>query len=100
MGIQNAAARALGVPDLTTTVLTLTITGIAADSRAAGGAGSKVGRRLVSAAGMFAGALIGTLISVHSHGALVLLTAVVLLAIADVGALRLRNSSRPWIGAL
>jgi hypothetical protein len=49
---------------------------------------------------MFAGALIGTLISVHSHGALVLLTAVVLLAIADVGAVRLRNSTRPWIGAL
>jgi uncharacterized membrane protein YoaK (UPF0700 family) len=32
MGIQNAAARAIAVPDLTTTVLTLTITGVAADS--------------------------------------------------------------------
>jgi hypothetical protein len=32
MGIQNAAARKIAVPDLTTTVLTLTITGIAADS--------------------------------------------------------------------
>ena len=31
MGVQNAAARKLAVPDLTTTVLTLTITGIAAD---------------------------------------------------------------------
>jgi uncharacterized membrane protein YoaK (UPF0700 family) len=37
MGVQNATARALAVPDLTTTVLTLTITGVAADSRLAGG---------------------------------------------------------------
>jgi hypothetical protein len=34
MGIQNATARRLAVPDLTTTVLTLTLTGIAADSPA------------------------------------------------------------------
>lgn len=41
MGIQNAAARRLAVPDLTTTVLTLTLTGIASDSRLAGGARSR-----------------------------------------------------------
>jgi uncharacterized membrane protein YoaK (UPF0700 family) len=52
----------LAVPDLTTTVLTLTITGISADSKAAGGAGSKIGRRLVSIASMFVGALIGVLL--------------------------------------
>jgi uncharacterized membrane protein YoaK (UPF0700 family) len=48
MGIQNAGARRLAVPDLTTTVLTLTITGIAADSAIAGGKGSIAGRRLTS----------------------------------------------------
>ena len=37
MGIQNATARRLAVTDLTTTVLTLTLTGIAADSKLAGG---------------------------------------------------------------
>jgi uncharacterized membrane protein YoaK (UPF0700 family) len=42
MGVRNATVRKLGVPDLTTTVLTLTITGLAADSRLAGG--SSVGR--------------------------------------------------------
>jgi len=41
MGVQNAAARALAVPDLTTTVLTLAITGTAADSRLAGGPGRR-----------------------------------------------------------
>ncbi|MDQ2956936.1 MAG: DUF1275 domain-containing protein, partial [Actinomycetota bacterium] len=37
MGIQNSTVRALGAPDLTTTVLTLTITGLSADSSLAGG---------------------------------------------------------------
>ncbi len=59
MGIQNATARKLAVPDLTTTVLTLTITGVAADSSIAGGSGSVAGRRLVAVAAMFVGALTG-----------------------------------------
>jgi hypothetical protein len=45
MGAQNATARRLAVPDLTTIVLTLTITGIAADSALVGGTGAKAGRR-------------------------------------------------------
>jgi uncharacterized membrane protein YoaK (UPF0700 family) len=39
MGVQNAAATKLAVADLTTTVLTRTLTGLAAESRAAGGPG-------------------------------------------------------------
>ncbi len=35
LGLQNAVVRRLAVPDLTTTVLTMTLTGIAADVRAA-----------------------------------------------------------------
>jgi uncharacterized membrane protein YoaK (UPF0700 family) len=62
MGIQNASARTLAVPDLTTTVLTLTLTGIAADSSLAGGSGSKAGRRLVPIATMLAGALLGAVL--------------------------------------
>ena len=37
MGVRNATVRRLAVPDLTTTVLTMTLTGLAADSRLAGG---------------------------------------------------------------
>jgi uncharacterized membrane protein YoaK (UPF0700 family) len=66
MGLQNAAARKLGVPDLTTTVLTLTITGIAADSKLAGGPGSKAGRRLVAVATMLVGAIIGAALVLHA----------------------------------
>ncbi|HSF14566.1 MAG TPA: YoaK family protein [Vicinamibacteria bacterium] len=59
MGIRNATARKLAVPDLTTTVLTLTVTGIAADSRLAGGDNSGFGRRSAAAALMLAGAAVG-----------------------------------------
>jgi uncharacterized membrane protein YoaK (UPF0700 family) len=38
IGVQNASIRKLAVPDLTTTVLTMTVTGIGADS-APGGKG-------------------------------------------------------------
>jgi hypothetical protein len=43
MGLRNAVVRKLAVPDLTTTVLTLTITGLAADSALAGGGGGPHG---------------------------------------------------------
>jgi uncharacterized membrane protein YoaK (UPF0700 family) len=47
MGLRNAVVRKLGVPDLTTTVLTLTITGLAADSRLAGGGGGRSKTRVL-----------------------------------------------------
>jgi uncharacterized membrane protein YoaK (UPF0700 family) len=59
MGIQNSTARKLAVPDLTTTVLTLTITGMFADAPLVGGAGSRVTRRTASAGAVFLGAAIG-----------------------------------------
>lgn len=96
-GTQNAAARKLAVPDLTTTVLTLTITGIFADGRLAGGAGSKVGRRLLSALAMFLGGLVGALLVLHASAALALAVAsIVLLAVAATAAARSRTD-RPWI---
>jgi hypothetical protein len=48
LGIQNSTVRHLGAPDLTTTVLTLTLTGLIADSALAGGPGAKPHRRLGS----------------------------------------------------
>jgi uncharacterized membrane protein YoaK (UPF0700 family) len=50
LGVQNSTVRHLGAPDLTTTVLTLTLTGLAADSTLAGGPGAKPHRRLGSVA--------------------------------------------------
>jgi uncharacterized membrane protein YoaK (UPF0700 family) len=96
MGAQNAAARRLAVPDLTTTVLTLTLTGIAADSRLAGGADSKIGRRLLSALSMFLGALVGGLIALHGHAALPLLLAGGLLVLATAALTTQSRSTLPW----
>jgi hypothetical protein len=56
MGAQNRTARKLAVPDLTTTVLTMTLTGLAADAALAGGRGSKLGRRALSVTAMLLGA--------------------------------------------
>lgn len=62
MGFRNATIRQLKVPDLTTTVLTLTLTGIAADSRIAGGRSPNLRRRLAAVAAILAGAWIGALL--------------------------------------
>ncbi|MBN9658084.1 MAG: DUF1275 domain-containing protein [Acidobacteria bacterium] len=62
MGLRNATVRRLAVPDLTTTVLTLTLTGIAADSSLAGGGNLRITRRLASVGLMFAGAAAGALL--------------------------------------
>jgi hypothetical protein len=55
MGIQNAAARKLAVPDLTTTVLTMTLTGIGADSRSGRPGHVTLARRVLVVATMLAG---------------------------------------------
>ncbi|MEU9449068.1 YoaK family protein [Streptomyces sp. NPDC048277] len=100
MGVQNAAARALAVPDLTTTVLTLTITGMAADSRAAGGKGGKAGRRALSALAMFTGGLVGAIAVQHGSPALPLLVATLLLAAGTIVAFVLTRSDAGWTDPL
>lgn len=66
MGIRNAAVRKLGVQDLTTTVLTLTVTGLAADSSLAGGNNPRWQRRIGSILAMVLGAALGTIVVRHS----------------------------------
>ena len=65
MGFRNATIRQLKVPDLTTTVLTLTITGLAADSGLAGGTNPNWTRRIGSVAAIFLGAAIGAYLVTH-----------------------------------
>jgi uncharacterized membrane protein YoaK (UPF0700 family) len=84
MGMQNATARKLAVPDLTTTVLTLTITGIAADRDP-----SKLTRRLISVAAMLAGACVGAVLVLHTKIYYPLIVAMVILAVVAVIASRL-----------
>jgi uncharacterized membrane protein YoaK (UPF0700 family) len=87
MGVRNSTIRRLAVPDVTTTVLTMTLTGLAADSTLAGGTNPKVGRRTTAVAAMLAGAFIGAILFLH-QGATIPLTAVavaVLLSAAMFG---------------
>jgi uncharacterized membrane protein YoaK (UPF0700 family) len=66
MGLQNATARALALPDLTTTVLTLTLTGLAADSPWGAAKPGRPWRRLASVAAMLVGALAGAALVLHA----------------------------------
>ena len=66
MGMRNAAVRKLAVPDLTTTVLTLTITGLAADSSLAHGTNPRLQWRIAAVVAMFAGAALGSITLRHS----------------------------------
>jgi uncharacterized membrane protein YoaK (UPF0700 family) len=75
MGFRNATVRQLKVPDLTTTVLTLTVTGLAADSALAGGTNPNWGRRVASIAAIFGGAALGALLVTTSGLALPLVVA-------------------------
>jgi uncharacterized membrane protein YoaK (UPF0700 family) len=77
MGTRNAAVRKLAIPDLTTTVLTLTITGIGADSSLASGNNPRVARRVEAVVAMFLGAALGAVIIRYSiSAALALATAI------------------------
>ena len=69
MGTRNAAVRKLAIPDLTTTVLTLTITGIAADFSLANGINPKLARRVASVLAMFLGAALGAVVIHYSISA-------------------------------
>ena len=77
MGVQNAAALRLSVPELTTTVLTRTLTGIASQARLVGGSGSHSGRRSVAVVAMLFGAFTGAMLVLH-----VSITAAIALAFA------------------
>jgi uncharacterized membrane protein YoaK (UPF0700 family) len=97
MGMQNAVARKLAVPDFTTTVLTLTITGIVADGRLAGGAGSKAGRRLLSVLAMFMGGLAGALLVLRVSRALGIAVALAILVLIAATAATVSRTDRDWI---
>ena len=62
MGARNATVRRIAVPDLTTTVLTMTLTGLAADSPLFGGSGKGSARRIAAVLAMLIGALAGALL--------------------------------------
>lgn len=90
MGVRNATVVRLGVADLTTTVLTRTLTGLAADSPLVGGRGGRTGRRLGSVLALLAGAALGGWLVLHRA-----LWVPLLIAAATTATLAPTTSGRP-----
>jgi uncharacterized membrane protein YoaK (UPF0700 family) len=94
MGVQAATARHLAVKDVTTVVVTSTLTGLAADSRLGGGTGAHAGRRVAAVVLILAGAAAGAgLLHFHS-GFGVMLTSLLTFLVAVVGGLARERAPR------
>ncbi|NYJ75357.1 DUF1275 family protein [Allobranchiibius huperziae] len=94
LGLRNAAVRRLAVPDFTTTVLTMTLTGIAADLRQRNIA--VVVRRILAIAAMLVGALIGALLVSHSDPSTGLLLSAVIAVVVAVAAAVVSRRPQDW----
>lgn len=62
MGVRNTIVRRLGVPELTTTVVTVAVTGLAADSPMGWASGGHLERRSAAVLALLGGALTGALL--------------------------------------
>jgi uncharacterized membrane protein YoaK (UPF0700 family) len=91
MGIRNSTVRKLAVPDLTTTVLTMTVTGLAADSPPAGSPAVRPLRRVAAVVAMLLGALVGA--SLIDHALALPLAAAALLSLLALVPLIPRQAS-------
>jgi len=98
MGAQNATARRLAVAELTTTVLTQTLTGIASESRVGGGSGARTPRRVLAVASMLLGAIVGALLLLQIAPVAPLVLAGALLALV-AGAARNRHTATATVAS-
>jgi uncharacterized membrane protein YoaK (UPF0700 family) len=96
MGIQNAVARTLAVPDLTTTVLTMTLTGIGHDSPTGRRGHVTLGRRVLVVAIMLAGGVAGAELVLHVGVVVPLGIATGLVALVAGGAAAAARRPAPW----
>lgn len=94
-GMQNSVVRHLAVPDMTTTVLTMTLTGIAADIRT-GKPSTALNRRLLAVATMLAGAIGGAELVLHLSAAAALALATAVLAVVTAAAARTTRTPGAW----
>jgi uncharacterized membrane protein YoaK (UPF0700 family) len=94
LGIQNAAVRSIAVPDITTSVLTMTLTGIAADVRARK---PRVAlRRGLSVATMLVGALVGAVLVLDVNVAAAMWAATAIIALVLLSAFAATKQDAPW----
>ena len=84
MGFQNAAARHLAVPGLTTTVITTALTGFMVDLPTLGVTGSNQRRAALAVGTLFAGAAVGAVLMVHARAYAPLVTVATVATVAGV----------------
>jgi uncharacterized membrane protein YoaK (UPF0700 family) len=96
MGIQNSVARKLAVPDLTTTVLTMTLTGIGADSRTGHRDHVTLIRRILAVITMLVGGVLGAWLVLNVGVIAPLAVATGLLAIAAACATLASRNPGEW----
>lgn len=92
MGVRNAVVRKIGFPDLTTTVLTMTITGLASESFRGEHRRAHL-RRLLAVSAMLLGALVGGLLVERQLAAPLWLAAAIALACRASSAVMARKHS-------
>lgn len=85
MGLQAGTARAIGVRDVTTVVVTSALTGLAADSWLGAGSGADLGRRGTAVVALAAGATAGALLLRWELAAALLLAAAVTSGVSAFG---------------
>lgn len=94
LGIQNAVVRQIAVPDMTTTVLTMTLTGIGSDLRKRDFV--TVTRRLIAVFSMLIGAGVGALIVLNLGISAGIGAVILMLLIALTGAALAARGSPTW----
>jgi len=94
LGIQNAVVRHLGVPDMTTTVLTMTLTGIGSDLRKRDL--TTAARRLVAVLAMLLGAVIGAVLVLRLGVTAGIVAVAILLAVTLAGAAGAARGTPGW----
>ena len=95
MGLQNATARHLAVPELATNVLTTSLTRLAADAWRR--SGSRGGRELLSVLALFLGACLGAVLVVHTSILAPLAGVIVILIVVLVRCQLDLRHDRSWL---
>jgi uncharacterized membrane protein YoaK (UPF0700 family) len=96
MGLQSAAARRVGVPDLNTTVVTMTLVALASETGIAPQATERLGIRIAAIVAMLVGAFVGATLLSHAGFAATLAAAALLAALTAVGVRRVSTPSASW----
>jgi len=96
MGVQNAAARSVAVPDLITTVITLTMTAFASESLLGTGTNRNAMRRVTAIGAMFLGAFIGGALVLHASVAAALAIALGLLTSTAIAVHWVSRNAPTW----